>query len=165
MKLNLSKELKHTFDLVALRNKTKGLRTPNDWDKGNNITKRYRRETNKQTQAYYAEYDTRVSNVVKKLIDKAGAKQRDFKHRFFGADNFDKDVLIRKAHKVVQHDHHRRIAQLEKNEAQELGELIEQIEQRDRLLEKPGRDFERASDRRKNQQAPQTQTRRHSRHQ
>ncbi len=159
MEINFSKELKQTFNLATLRKKTKGLRSPNDWEKGNKIMNQYERETKKQTKAYYAEYDNRVSNVVKQLIDKAGAKNRDFKHRWFGNDNFDKEKLTRQAHKVVQHDHHRRMTRLEENEAIDLGKLVETIEQRDKLREKPRKDFEKAADRRKTQEHPQTQTR------
>ncbi len=109
MDINISKELKHTFDLATLRKKTKGLRTPIDWEKGHKIMNHYKRETQKQSQLYYAQYDARVNQALRRIIDKAGAKNRDFTHRWFGTDNFNKDHLMQQAHRVVQRDHHRRI--------------------------------------------------------
>jgi len=79
-------------------------------------------------------------------------KDRSFKHRLFGSDNFDKSALTRQAHRDVQHDHSRRMSQLASGETRELDTLVSTAEQRDatkqELRDKTRDDFQRATDRR-----------------
>lgn len=152
MESSLSQDLQRTFNLAALRHEARALRTPADWEKGKDIRLRYKRETNKQMQQYYADYDTRISQVVKKLMNKAGAKNRDLTHRWFGTDKFNKDALMRQAHRAVQMDHDKRMSCLTDREINELDTLIETVEQRDRLYNKPTQDFSQASNRRNGQE-------------
>ena len=95
---------------------------------------------------------TRVEKALQARIDKAGVKDRSFKHRLFGSDNFDKSALTRQAHRDVQHDHARRMSQLASGETRELDALVSTAEQRDatkqELREKARDDFQRATDRR-----------------
>ena len=149
---SITADLKRTFDLASLRHRAKSLTRPADWEKANEITKRYARETSKQEKLYKRDYITRVEKALEARIDKAGVKDRTFKHRLFGSDNFDKSALTRQAHRDVQHDHSRRISQLASRETQELNVLVSTAEQRDsakqQLREKPIKDFQRAADRR-----------------
>lgn len=107
---SITRDLKQTFDLASLRQRAKSLTRPADLEKVSEITKRYAREVRKQEKLYKRDYQTRFEKALEGRISKAGAKGRTFKHRLFGSDNFDKSVLIRQAHRDVQHDHSRRIA-------------------------------------------------------
>jgi hypothetical protein len=135
-----------------MRQRVKSLTRPVDREKAHEITKRYARETNKQEKLYKRDYETRIEKALQARIDKAGAKNLTLKHRLFGSDNFDKAALTRQAHRDVQHDHSRRMAQLETSEAQELNVLVSTDEQREsakqQLREKPIKDFQRATVRR-----------------
>lgn len=149
---SITADLKRTFDLASLRNRAKSLTRPADLEKMSEITKRYARETNKQEKLYKRDYKTRVEVALQARINKAGVKDRTFKHRLFGSDNFDKSALTRQAHRDVQHDHSRRISQLASRETQELNVLVSTAEQRDaskqQLREETRDDFQRAADRR-----------------
>lgn len=149
---SITEDLKRTFDLASLRQRAKSFSRPADWEKADEITKRYSRETNKQEKLYRRDYKTRVEKALQARIDKAGAKDRTLKHRLFGSDNFDKAALMRQAHRDVQHDHNRRMSQLASRETQELNILVSTAEQRDattqQLREKPRKDFQRAANRR-----------------
>lgn len=149
---SITRDLKQTFDLASLRQRAKSLTRPADLEKVSEITKRYAREVRKQEKLYKRDYQTRFEKALEGRISKAGAKGRTFKHRLFGSDNFDKSVLIRQAHRDVQHDHSRRIAQLKSRETQELDVLVSTSEQRDsakqQLRETLRNDFKQATDRR-----------------
>ena len=150
---SITEDLRRTFSLATMRQRVKSLTRPVDLEKAHEITKRYAREVNKQEKLYKRDYKTRVEKALQARIDKAGAKNLTLKHRLFGSDNFDKAALTRQAHRDVQHDHARRMAQLEIRETQELDTLVATAEQRDAakqyLREKPRKDFKRATERRK----------------
>ena len=149
---SITGDLKRTFGLATMRQRVKSLTRPVDLEKAHEITKRYAREVNKQEKLYKRDYKTRIEKALQARIDKAGAKNLTLKNRLFGSDNFDKSALTRQAHRDVQHDHARRMAQLETSENQELDTLVSTAEQRDALTkeqrEKPRKDFQRAADRR-----------------
>lgn len=151
METSLNDELHRTFELATLRQKANKVSKPEDWQKVNNIMTHYANEKKKQTQNYYAEYDSRVSKVMQKLIDEAAGKDKKLTLKWFGHDPFDKDRLTRQANRLVQHDHHRRLKQLEENEIKELKELTSQIEQRDAVIE-VSQDFNQTVDRRDGQE-------------
>jgi hypothetical protein len=147
-----AENLKRVFNLASLRKRAKALIRPADAEKTREIINRYGRERHKQETAYHKSYEGRFKLALQARIDKAGAKDLTLKHRMFGSDNFDKTALTRAAHRDVQHDHTRRMAQLEQRETQELDTLVATAEQRDvvqqHLRENPRKDFQRATDRR-----------------
>ncbi len=149
MPFDITKELKRTFDLADMRHKTRGFRKAEDWEQGRAIMAKYQRQAKVQTQSYYAQYDTRVSQALQRLMDKAGTPKKTLTNRFFQTDQFNKDLLLRQAHKDVQQDHHRRISRIEHNEAKELGVLIEKIERRDAKREEMKQSFNRSADKQK----------------
>lgn len=159
MESSITDELKRTFDLASLRHEASQLRTPADWERANEIRNRYKREANKQEQRYFKDYDTRVRKILSQLIDKAGAKDLTFKHRWFGSDNFNKDNLTRKAHRFVQMDQQRRLDSLSESEAKDLGSFMKKIKQRDQLQGKSQKSFERATNRRTGSERRQRQKR------
>lgn len=122
--------VKRVFELATLRSRAKSLTRPAELEKLSEITRRFEREGNKQEKLYRRDYKTRVETALKARIDKAGAKTLTLKHRLFGSDNFDKEALTRAAHRDVQHDHARRMGQLERRETQEIDTLVATAEQR-----------------------------------
>lgn len=148
MESSITEQLRDTFALASLRNKASHFRSPKDWERGLAIINRYKSHTEELENNYHAEYDSRINRVLKQLIDKAGAKDLSFKHRWFGTDNFNKSTLTRQAHQIVQNKHQERINYLNKRESTELRTLDNEIEQRDQLQGKPTQDFERSATRR-----------------
>ena len=159
MSINISQELRQTFQLAALRKEARSLRTASDWEKGNEIITRYDRGRKKLNRQYYSEYDSHVEKVTQKLIDKGGAKEKNFVHRFLRSDNFDKSAIARQAHRIVQHDHQRRLSALDTRETSELEGLTRSAVERDQTREKPKQDFARAVDRRSGQERRQSVSR------
>lgn len=147
-----AENLKRVFNLKSLRKRAKALIRPADAEKTREIINRYGRERHKQETLYHKNYAARVEKALQVRIDKAGAKNLTLQHRMFGNDNFDKATLTRAAHNDVQHDHARRIAQLETSENQELDTLVATAEQRQtkrsETREAPKKSFARATDRR-----------------
>lgn len=143
--MNISHELRQFFQLAALRKEARSLRTASDWEKANEITSRYQKEQEKLTKQYFSEYDTRVEKVIQGLIDKAGSKEKNFVHRIFGTDHFDKSATIRQAHRIVQDDHQRRLSALAGRESSELEALTQQAAQRDQLRGEVSAEFRRSA--------------------
>lgn len=146
MSIDLTVELKRTFDLADMRHKTKGFRKAEDWEKGRSIMELHQKQAARVTEAYYAQYDTRVSQALHRLMEKAGTPKRALTNRFFQTDQFNKDLLLSQAHKDVQQDHHRRLNKIEEQEAGELGALIETIARRDAKREEIKQSFNRSAD-------------------
>lgn len=146
MSIDITNELKRTFDLADMRHKTKGFRKAEDWEKGRTIMERHERQAAQVTEAYYAQYDTRVSQALHRLIETAGTPKKTLTNRFFQTDQFNKDLLLSQAHKDVQQDHHRRMTKIEEQEAGELGALIETIARRDAKREELKQSFKRSAD-------------------
>jgi len=107
------------------------------------ITEKYDGLRSFEQRAHETEYDTRVEVARKRIINQAGAKNRDFKHRWFGNDQFDKSATLRQAHRNVRGQHHQLMGGIDK-----IAKLLEACEKRTRLRDKPKHDFENAIDRR-----------------
>ena len=105
---------------------------------------------------FHFEYDTRVEVASKRLINKAGAKNKDFKHKLFGSDNFDKSAIDRQAKRHVHAEHHNLLGHLEARKLIDLESLMDRSEHREALREKSISEFTRASERRQSQERRQT---------
>lgn len=152
MESSISKELKSVFDLASLRHETKMLRNPADIQRSNEIKARYKKLNELEENRYQKDYNHRVNKVTKKLIDAAGKKNRNFTHRWFGIDQFDKSAIQRQAHRIVQHEHHQRMSRNAKNEKSELKSLMTDVEEREHLSQDTKQEFERVTDRRSGQE-------------
>lgn len=148
MTTELIDNIRAKFDLASVRKEAKQLRRAEDWEKSRDIRNRYSRETRHVKQTYYREYDTRVKQATKRLIDKAGAKNKAFTYKRFMHDGFGRAQINEQAHKAVHQDHQKRLLRLEQGEAKELGDLLDQVKQRDGLRERTQGDFFNAVDRR-----------------
>lgn len=159
MPSSITQKLRDTFELASIRREFRALRTGADFDKSKRIVESYAQERKKANQDYTNEYDTRVEVALQKLIDKVGAKRRDFTRRFASSDKFDGNALLRQARRNVQLDHKRHITQLDQNESAELKALATAINKRDNLRDKIGQEFTRAADRRSGSERRQTHDR------
>ena len=145
---NITQNLRNSFDLASLQQEFKTMRKGTDFEKGTEIMKRHSLERRQIEKTYYTQYDCRVEQALKRLIDKAGGKQKTFTQRFMGADKFDKSTLLRQAHRDVQFDHKRRMRLSHNSEKSELQALSSSINKRDGLRDTVKTDFARSSDRR-----------------
>ncbi len=148
MRSSTDDDIKRSFDLISLRREAAKMLTGREWSEFQKIKKAYEDKRRFEQRAYELEYDTRVEVVRERLINQAGEKNLDFKHRWFSHDRFDKSAINRQAHRWVQDQHQRRLAHLEAREIKDIDKLLNCCERRRKLREKPRRDFDRATDRR-----------------
>jgi hypothetical protein len=146
--LNITKELKRTFDLASLRREASKTLNVEEWRTFQKIKKGFDNQKRFEQRVYELEYDTRVEVACKRLINKAGEKNQNYKRRWFGNDNFDKSANYRQARRQVQAQHHKLLAHLETQEIRAVDGLLNRCEHRRQLQEKPKRDFAKAADRR-----------------
>lgn len=148
MTFSISEELKRTFDLAGLHNKAFKTLNVGEWNTYNKIAKKFDEQRHIEEQAFKAEYKTRFEVARKRLINKAGEKPKDFKHRWFGSDQFDKSAVNRQADRNVRAQHHQLMAGFDQKEAGEIRKLLDRSDHRQQMQGKPTEDFEKTTDRR-----------------
>lgn len=148
MTFNTSEELKRTFDQASLNNVARKTLTGDEWKEFQRITKKHDDAIAFEQRAYELEYDTRVEVARQRLSRKAGEKNKDFKHRWFGSDKFDKAALTRQARRQVEGEHNELIGFMTDRKIKAQKSLLDQSEHQRAKREKPRRDFEKATDRR-----------------
>jgi hypothetical protein len=148
MSFDISNELKNTFELATLKRQAMHGLSAKDWDAFQKITDNYDAKRRFEARAYKLEYKTRVDEVTRKLIDKAGSKTKDFKHRIFGSDAFDKDALRRKAHLQVRGEYENTLSALQQSELLEKRDLMARAKPAHNLKHSAKHQFARATDRR-----------------
>lgn len=163
MTFSISEELKRTFDLASLKNQAFKTLNAKEWNNYRKITDNYDGLRRSEERAFDIEYKTRVEVASKRLINKAGEKPKDFKHRWFGSDQFDKSAVSRQADRNVRFQHHQLMAGLDQKEAGEISQLLDRSEHRQQAREKPLKDFERATDRRGKDGLPEDRRQKRSR--
>ncbi|PHR55171.1 MAG: hypothetical protein COA47_14335 [Robiginitomaculum sp.] len=151
MTYSQSQEIKSIFERATKRKQAQSLRTPADFQKSREIIDRHDKAIATATRDYRAEYATRVELATKRLIDKAGHKTKNFTRRFVGADRFDKSAIQRQAHREVRFKHNQAISRIERSETRELTKLIETVRGRDVIKDHARNDFQKAVNRRSNQ--------------
>lgn len=167
MSYNISDEIKRTFDLASLKHQAAKDFTSQEWKAYRKIAEKFDDLRRFEQRNYEMEYKTRVEVARKRLINKAGSKSKDFKHRWFGQDQFDKSAVHRQAVRNVRNSHHQLMAGIDKQEARETTQLLESSEKRTMQREKPKQEFANATDRRARDGLPkdrrQTRTRQQQR--
>ncbi len=148
MSFNISDEIKRTFDLASLKHQAAKDFTSQEWKAYRKIGQKYDDMRRYEQRTYEIEYKTRFEVARKRLVNKAGSKSKDFKHRWFGGDQFDKSAINRQAQRNVRNSHYQLMAGIDKQEARETGQLLDTCKKQTELREKPKRDFSNASDRR-----------------
>lgn len=155
MDFNISNELKQTFELATLKRQAMHGLSAKDWNAFQKITDRFDEKRRFESRNYKLEYKTRVEQVTRKLIDKAGSKPKDFKHRFFGNDTFDKSAIQRQAHRQVRNHFENTLSVLQKQELSEKSDLMDRAKPNREIKHSAKNQFERATDRRSSRERRQ----------
>lgn len=155
MTFNISEEIKRTFDLAGLKHQAAKDFTSQEWKAYRKITEKFDGFRRFEQRTYEMEYKTRVEVASKRLINQKGAKVREFKHTWFGHDQFDKSAINRQAVRNVRNSHHQLMAGIDNQQARETAQLLDACEKHTELREKPKQDFANATDRRARNGLPQ----------
>lgn len=149
MSLDIAKELKRTFDLASLRREAKHNLSGDDWRDYQAIKNSFDEKRQHEKRGFERSYTTNVETEARRLIDQVGAKAKQFKHRWFGDDGFDKAAITRQAHRNVRHRFDQKLATLDDQEHQAIEKLLERASpsRKDQRSLKPG--FLQAADRRR----------------
>jgi hypothetical protein len=145
---SISNAIKTTFGLAALEKEAAQNMTPAEWSEYRKINEAFDGEKRFASRQYELTYKDRVAEVRKRLIDEAGSKKKDFVHRLFGQDRFNKEAIDRRAQIEVRNDQQNLIDGLDDQRFEALGQLVENASYRKEAREKPRKDFTRATDRR-----------------
>ena len=148
MSFNISDEIKRTFDTASLKHQAAKDFTSQEWKEYRKIGQNYDDLRRFEQRTFEIEYKTRFEVARKRLINQKGAKAKDFKHRIFGSDQFDKSAINAQAERNVRNSHFQLMASIDKNEARETTQLLDTCKKRTELREKPKREFAKAADRR-----------------
>lgn len=130
MSLDLTKNIKTTFERATLLRDAKRLLTNKEWKTYEAIKQKHDAFRKVEQQSYIQEYDTRVEVAIKRLIAQAGAKQRDHKPRWAAHDRFDKAAITTQAHRNVQRQHSHLMAGIDEMEANALSKFLKTIERK-----------------------------------
>ncbi|XWN32082.1 MAG: hypothetical protein ROR55_02910 [Devosia sp.] len=146
---HLGAEVKRTFDLAAMRREAALSLTGEEWRELQALRERHAAIRRFETRTYELEYETRVEEEKRKLIDKAGSKSWDLRHVRFGSDTFSKSAVDRQARRNVRAAHRQDLARLDREEMDDLDALLRHSKHREAQRVKPLQDFARATDRRR----------------
>lgn len=156
---NLSDQIRQTFRLANLRHEAAKSLRGEDQIAYTKVVTAYAEQRKAEIQAYQSEYQTRVEAERKRLIDKAGEKNKSYQHRGMGADKFDGDAITRQAERNVRQDHERMLARLDQQETEIVDGILERAGHRKEQHENPKRHFQKAVDRRSGQDRRTTRSR------
>jgi hypothetical protein len=106
-------DLHKAFDRTKLPDDTRYLKGEAEWRSYNEITERAARVRSKATSRFEKTFDVRVMQETKRLINKAGSKERHFRFGQSAADNFDPDQLRIRAQEIVRLRHDKRLIRIE----------------------------------------------------
>ncbi len=146
--INLSNQIRRAYKLASLRHEAAKTLRGNDQVAYSKVVVTFAEQRKLEIQSFHNEYRTRVEVERKRLIDQAGEKNRNFQHRWFGSDKFDKTAITRQAQRNVRHHHESTLARLDKQETEVVDGMLKRAGHREALREKPKHDFEKAVDRR-----------------
>jgi hypothetical protein len=127
MSFDIATELKRTFDLASLRREAKHNLSGDDWHDYQTLKQSFAEKRQQEKRDFDRTYATTVEAERQRLIDKAGAKAKHFRHRWFGDDAFDKAALTRQAHRNVRHRFEQTLAALDDQERQSTEQLLERV--------------------------------------
>ena len=157
MTLSISKQIRESFNLHALRRESKIL-TGRQWDKRNAIVDRCERARNKELKLFNERFDGRVNQEAKRLMDKQASKVRQHKPGFVQDDIFSRSALMTQAHSNIRNRHERRMAFIERFETRELETLLQQSKRINRSTGQAKDALSRAADRRSGRERRRNET-------
>lgn len=141
-------EIRALFAKAALQHEAALGLQPDDWARYRDIRSESEQLRRIETQRYEREYDTRVEAARKALIDRAGGRTRGLVPRLLGVDRFDRSVIERRAHRLVQGDFQRTLDRLEAAEDQLINDLLASAQNRAPSVKRLTEGFAEAADRR-----------------
>ncbi len=153
---SLSAEIKKTFELATLRKEAAKIFTPEEWKELQKIKEKFDGQKRYEKRVYDLEYKTRVEVARKRLINKAGEKQKIFNPVWVRNDRFEKDAINRQAVRNVQSQFKKIIQHYESLEARAIRGLLSRCDYARQVREKPRKDFAKAVDRRNGAERRQT---------
>ena len=124
---------------------------PEEWVTYREVSKNFDDTRRVENRAYELDYASRVDAVQKRLIDEAASVKRNLVPRFFGSASFDRTEINQRAQNEVRAAHTKEIAGIDKQECEILRGMLDSVQARAVLKEKPMRDFQNAADRRNGQ--------------
>jgi len=148
-------ELTRTFTLKTLRKEANRL-TGKDWKQYQSIRNRYAEAREEEIRAFNDEFDTRLEQAKKDLMNKAASPDRKLVHRWFGSDKFDPSTLERQAFRKIHEEHYAVMAKLEAGEIKDTDALIEKSGTREQEMPDLTQEFSRATDRRSGEERRQS---------
>lgn len=148
MALNLSSEIRETFRKASLQHEAARGLNGDDWARYREIQDSHARRYRDEQREYESEYQTRLEQARKHLVDQAGTKRRTLSYRIFGRDGFNSHEIDRQAHRNVHGDHVRSLARLEAEQDTQLNTLFAAAEKRRELGAQLKQQFGEADDRR-----------------
>ncbi|MCP4195979.1 MAG: hypothetical protein GY762_02420 [Proteobacteria bacterium] len=149
MTFDTGKELKNLYTMATLHREAAKTFSGDEWKEFQKIRKDTAELKRFEQRAFELEYKTRVGIARKRLINKAGEKNKDFKHKWFGSDGFDKAAIDSQAQKIVRGEHQKLMTHIDAQEVTKIESLADRSSHRKSMREKPKRDFTKAADRRK----------------
>ena len=160
MALDIKGELKRTYGIAALEREAKQHLKASEWKQYQGIRKKYDGLRKFEERSFQMEYKTRLRVEQKRVINQRGSKHLDYKHRWFGSDQFDKSATLKQADTNIRSKHDKLIAHLTNKEMGELETLLERAGHRQKAKEKFSQDFQKATNRRTGQDRRQSHKRR-----
>lgn len=102
---SLTAELKAHFGVASMNREASMKLTGDQWQRYRQLDEQFAKARKALNTAYFREYDTRVEVARRRLIDQAGSKNLNFKHRVFGRYAFDAGAITRQAQREVRFNH------------------------------------------------------------
>ncbi|RLK00688.1 hypothetical protein [Ruegeria conchae] len=147
-----SNELRAHFnpkgELYELRHQLARVMNNKEWKTYSKIAGDFDAKRRYTERAFQLDRNLRFQETRKRLIDEAGSVKRQFTPKFFGADNFDKNDINRRAKAQVIDAHKKDMARIDRDETEVLRTMLETCEKRAFKREEVKRDFQKSVDRR-----------------
>lgn len=109
-------DVKSAFELASLRREAMTLLKPDAWQDYTKLRDRFDGLKRYEERHYRLDYDTRVETEKKRLIDKAGAKDKSHKPIWARDDRFNPAAIAKQAHRNVRHAHLQEMTRLDQQE-------------------------------------------------
>lgn len=143
---SLTEELKAHFGVAAMNREARLNLTGAQWQQYRQMDDDFARARKGLSAAYAREYQTRVEMARRRLIDQAGSKNLNFKHRSFGRDAFAAGAITRQAEREVRFDHDAQLTALAMREHDAKESFLGQCVHRQKIRGSASRAFENAID-------------------
>lgn len=141
-------DIRRSFDLASLRREAANKLSGEDWRAFRKIKETIDAGRRFAQRDYALDYKSRVEIERKRIIARAGAKEKSFTPFWSRNDRFDAAATLRQAQRNVRKQHEQVMARLDRREREAVHALLGRAETRNQTRETPKQDFARATDRR-----------------